>query len=135
MLLLGFATILFTTIQVHCSPIAASEVDLVAGQWSTSIVPRDGDPDLSTLTTLFNFKGCGQNGDKQAVLQAFADAVDIAAAIAPSVDDVDKIDPYQYYNVVWWGKYDPGFSEPWSKIKGKRTALYTYSVMDTDKVG
>lgn len=116
------ATILFTTVQIHCSPIAALRNDLDAEQWNTSIVPRDGDPDLSTLTTLFNFEGCGQNGDKQAVLQAFADAVDIAAAIAPSVGDVDKIDPYMYHNVVWSGKYDAVYPEWWTNIKGQRTS-------------
>ena len=53
------------------------------------------------------------------VLEAFAYALEIGGAIAPSVNDVDKINPWLYYTAIWFGKYDKDLGKHWKKIKGK----------------
>ena len=120
MLFSFFAILLLSILRARCSPISTRD-ELQSEFYNSSIVPRDGDPDLSILAQLFNYKGCNAD-DKKAVNRAFADAIDIAAAVAPSVDDVDKIDPYLWHNQVWFGKYDPVNSEDWDCIKSKQSA-------------
>lgn len=104
--------------KVYCGPIAVPEPELDGDHWNSTISPRLDALDIGTMTTIYGFEGCSSD-DKTAVVQAFADAVDIAAAIAPSVDDIDKMQPYLYHNQVWWGKYtESDNADDWAKIKG-----------------
>jgi hypothetical protein len=99
-------------------------------QTNATIVLRD-EPELGTLTTLFNFKGCS-SGDKKAVKEAFADAAEIGASIATSPDGVYRISPYHYETAVWWGKYDDvNDRTPWSQIQSIVPQL-VFTIISTD---
>ncbi|KAK5165733.1 uncharacterized protein LTR77_008656 [Saxophila tyrrhenica] len=86
--------------QAYANPIVGPPTNLDAGRSDRNIAARDHEPDLSTLTRLYGYLGCNKD-DEKAVNRAFADAIEIAAAVAPSVNDVDKIDPNLRHNVVW----------------------------------
>lgn len=118
------AALAFTAKICHAFPVETNDDRLEADGLNATIDQRqEEDPDPSTLTQLFSYLGCSQD-EKNAVNQAFADAIEIAAAIAPTVEDVDKIDPYQWWNAIWWGKYDTvDGEEPWGQIKGKPRLL------------
>ena len=115
------ATIVLAACHVQASPISSPIFDINTDLANFSIVPRDdGDLPASILTQLFKFDGCS-DAEKTMVKEAFEDAIAIAASVAPTVKDVDKINPQLWATSVWWGKYDPVYPQYWTNIISKLT--------------
>lgn len=108
------STILLVIHPTLAGPISATQKDYALEQINSTASAKFEDLDSNSLLRLFGFIGCN-NKDKKAVRQAFADAIQIAAAVAPSEADIDKLDPRMWQNVVWFGK-ENAF---WANITGK----------------
>jgi hypothetical protein len=96
------------------------------------LIPRQEDSDVNIFTTLFGFTGCSSK-DQTEVREAWEDAIEIAAAVAPTVDDVDKLDPLMYDNRQWWGKFDSNDENEqlaWQNITSKRAFDFSDAVVD-----
>lgn len=123
--------IVLASMPSQAGTIGAIQEDYTLKQMNSTNITKFEEIDSNNLLRIVGLVGCKSKEDRKAVNQAFADAIEIAAAVAPTVGDVDKIDPKLWHNKVWWGEYDP---KPWMAITGEIELWYPWiAIVFTNK--